>query len=172
MCGVTTVALTPPRGFSTWNAFPVHSIEEGTAYSYVACAVCCQSRGIAEHVLHVIAPTQPTCTARTPLLTVDTKQGYTVAQHCSNAGPGLSSVHRYRGWAFGWPRRWCTATCWQCLLVRGGVVVRGVLAKVLCAFTACRWLGATRGGCWTAASPRTTQCAHQPVHLTLISKCC
>ena len=22
------VALTPPRGFSTWNAFPVHSIDE------------------------------------------------------------------------------------------------------------------------------------------------
>jgi alpha-galactosidase len=29
------VALTPPRGFSTWNAFPVHSIDEKTCYSYM-----------------------------------------------------------------------------------------------------------------------------------------
>jgi len=30
------LALTPPRGFSTWNAFPVHSIDEGTARRYLA----------------------------------------------------------------------------------------------------------------------------------------
>jgi hypothetical protein len=29
------VAVTPPRGFSTWNAFPVHSIDEATCYSYM-----------------------------------------------------------------------------------------------------------------------------------------
>eukprot|EP00729_Bicosta_minor_P024184 gene24184-14456_t len=29
------VAKTPPRGFSTWNAFPVHSIDEATCYSYM-----------------------------------------------------------------------------------------------------------------------------------------
>lgn len=29
------VALTPPRGFSTWNAFPVHSIDEATCYKYM-----------------------------------------------------------------------------------------------------------------------------------------
>ena len=29
------VAITPPRGFSTWNAFPVHSIDEATCYSYM-----------------------------------------------------------------------------------------------------------------------------------------
>eukprot|EP00729_Bicosta_minor_P023186 gene23186-28846_t len=29
------VAKTPPRGFSTWNAFPVHSIDEATCYNYM-----------------------------------------------------------------------------------------------------------------------------------------
>ena len=29
------VARTPPRGFSTWNAFPVHSIDEKTARRYM-----------------------------------------------------------------------------------------------------------------------------------------
>ena len=29
------VALTPPRGFSTWNAFPTHSIDEKTARRYM-----------------------------------------------------------------------------------------------------------------------------------------
>ena len=29
------VALTPPRGFSTWNAFPVHSIDEDTSRRYM-----------------------------------------------------------------------------------------------------------------------------------------
>ena len=29
------VARTPPRGFSTWNAFPVHSIDEATARRYM-----------------------------------------------------------------------------------------------------------------------------------------
>lgn len=29
------VALTPPRGFSTWNAFPVHSIDEATSRRYM-----------------------------------------------------------------------------------------------------------------------------------------
>ena len=29
------VARTPPRGFSTWNAFPVHSIDENTARRYM-----------------------------------------------------------------------------------------------------------------------------------------